>query len=144
MKKRFLAVLAACALIFSAGMPVYNAHADSYGEIIDAGIDEDGNISYDSEQETVNDYSETNSSSYSNDADRVKTIGICIVIGLVIGGIATMVMVSSMRSVHRQTGASDYKKPNSFKLDLSQDTYLYNKIEKVQISQPSQNQNNNH
>ena len=64
--------------------------------------------------------------------------------GLVIGGIATMIMVSSMRSVHRQTGASDYKKPNSFKLDLSQDTYLYNKIEKVQISQPSQNQNNNH
>ena len=125
-------------------MPVYNAHADSYGEIIDAGIDEDGNISYDSEQETANDYSETNSSSYSNDDDRVKTIGICIVIGLVIGGIATMVMVSSMRSVHRQTGASDYKKPNSFKLDLSQDTYLYNKIEKVQISQPSQNQNNNH
>ncbi len=144
MKKRFLAVLAACTLIFSAGMPVYNAHADSYGEIIDAGIDEDGNISYDSEQETANDYSETNSSSYSNDAGRVKTIGICIVIGLVIGGIATMVMVSSMRSVHRQTGASDYKKPNSFKLDLSQDTYLYNKIEKVQISQPSQNQNNNH
>ncbi|MBR1823853.1 MAG: hypothetical protein IJ779_06440 [Ruminococcus sp.] len=145
MKNRFLAVLAAFTLIFSAGAPVYTtAHADNgYGDIIDAEIDGDGNINYDSEQGEIldSDYDYTESSNYTEDKNTAKTLGICILIGIAIGGIVTLSMVSSMKSVRRQYGAADYKKPNSFKLDVKQDNYLYNKIEKAPIPKQNNGQN---
>lgn len=136
MKKRFLAVIASFMLIFSAGMPLSTAKADDYGNIIDASENYDG----------LNGQSSNNTSAAAETAttenNTSKNILICIVIGFVIGGAVTLVKVSSMKSVHRQFGASDYKKPDSFKLDVSYDNFLYNRIEKTPLPQQSSNNNN--
>lgn len=129
MKKKIMAAMAALVLMFSAGMPMMTARADSYGDIIDVSDD------YDETGGQSVTYTESGSTSETNNT---KTIMMCIIIGCVIGGAVTFAMVSSMKSVRRQTGAADYKKPNSLHFDINTDSYLYNRIEKTPL--PQQNQ----
>lgn len=55
---------------------------------------------------------------------------IALGVGLAAGGIGVLILFLNLKSVHRQDGAADYKKPNSFKLELRRDIYLYKKVER--------------
>lgn len=55
---------------------------------------------------------------------------ISLIIGLIVAAIAVGSMVSKLKTVRSKSGASDYEKANSFKLNESKDTYLYMKVEK--------------
>ncbi len=70
---------------------------------------------------------------------------ISLIIGLVVAFIAVSIMKSSMRSVHKKTGAADYRKENSFKLTKNLDTFMYKKVDKTAIpkNNPPMQQNNN-
>lgn len=57
-----------------------------------------------------------------------KTIAICMVVGLVIGLIAVGIMASQMKSVHQQSGASDYIRPGSMHVTHSRDIFLYSRV----------------
>lgn len=134
MKRKLLAVMAALVLTFSAGMPLNTARAEDYGvNVVSAEEYEENN------EATALSY--TAEAADTGSAGSAKTILICIVIGCIIGGIVTMTKVSSMKSVRKQFGAADYKKPDSFKLDVNTDNYLYNRIEKTPL--PQQTSNNN-
>ena len=61
----------------------------------------------------------------------VKTFLISLAISLIIALIVVGSMKSQMKSVRRQSGAASYTKNNSFKLEINNDTYLYNEIEKT-------------
>ena len=54
-----------------------------------------------------------------------KTFAICMVVGLVIGGITVLVMALQMRSVRSQNAAADYVVAGSTRLTNSRDIYLY-------------------
>ena len=136
MNKKILAVMAALVLTFSAGMTINTAKADDYNTV--AEYEEDYQEHNEEDGITALSYSEP---ADADSADSVKTILICIVIGCIIGGVVTMTKVSSMKSVRKQLGASDYKKADSFKLDINTDNYLYNRIEKTPL--PQQTSNNN-
>lgn len=56
---------------------------------------------------------------------------ISIVIGMVISLIITGIMRFQMRSVRRQTAASEYMKPGSMNLTASRDLFLYSKVNRV-------------
>lgn len=66
----------------------------------------------------------------------------CIIVGVIIGAIVTFIMVSSMKSVHKQSGAAEYRRMDKFKLDDNRDVYLYNTIEETPRQQ-AQQQNSN-
>lgn len=57
-----------------------------------------------------------------------KTIAICMLAGMAIGGIAVGVMASQMKTVRMQNAASDYVRPGSMQLTNSQDIYLYSHV----------------
>lgn len=63
----------------------------------------------------------------------VSSFVISLLIGLVSALIAVSIMKSSMRSVHKKTGATDYRKEDSFKLEKNTDTFLYKRVEKTAI-----------
>lgn len=63
----------------------------------------------------------------------VSSFLISLIIGLVSALIVVSIMKSSMRSVHKKTGATDYRKENSFKLEKNSDTFLYKRVEKTAI-----------
>lgn len=58
--------------------------------------------------------------------------------GLVGGGGRVFLQFTNMKSVHLQRAATDYKKPDSFKLVTNRDLYLYKKVER---REKEQNQN---
>lgn len=64
----------------------------------------------------------------------VRSFIICLIIGLVAGLIGVSIMRSSMKSVHKKTGAADYRKENGLKLRLNQDTYLGEKTERSPVA----------
>lgn len=68
----------------------------------------------------------------------VLTFFICLGIGLLIGLIVTMSMRASMKSVHRATGAAEYKNPNGINMRERRDDFMYNRIEKTPVAQPRQ------
>ena len=79
------------------------------------------------------------SSSYDNRAverkyNPIRSFIICLIIGIIAGLIGVSIMRSSMKSVHKKTGAADYRKENSLKLRLNQDTYLGEKTEKSPVA----------
>ncbi len=55
-------------------------------------------------------------------------LGICLLIGLGVGGITVGVMASGMKTVRSKTGAADYVKPGSLELSVTQDIYLYQTV----------------
>ena len=62
--------------------------------------------------------------------DNLKT---CLIIGLVIAGIAVIVMCMQLKSVGKQQGAAAYTRPGSMQLTHSSDIFLYRNISKVKI-----------
>lgn len=56
---------------------------------------------------------------------------IALVVGLIVAFIVTMIMKSNLRSVRRQTGASDYVKANSLQLTQSNEIFLYRNVTAV-------------
>lgn len=64
-----------------------------------------------------------------------NAIWICIGAGVVIGLIAVLIMKSSLRSVHYQSGAGEYVTPGSFHLTASQDVFLYKTVTRVEKPQ---------
>ncbi len=65
---------------------------------------------------------------------------IALGVGLAAGGIGLLFLFSNLKSVQQQHGAADYKKPNSFHLDMHRDLYLYRKVERKEKPQ-NDNQN---
>lgn len=57
-----------------------------------------------------------------------KTIAICMLVGMAIGGIAVGVMASQMKTVRMQNTASDYVRPGSMQLTNSRDIFLYSHV----------------
>ncbi len=58
---------------------------------------------------------------------------ICLFIGLISAFIVVSIMKSSMKSVYKKQGASDYRKQNGFKLDVKADNFLGKRVEKSPI-----------
>ncbi len=56
---------------------------------------------------------------------------ISILVGLFIAFIVVGVMKSQLKSVHRQSGASNYVAHESFDLTVSQDVFLYARTSRV-------------
>ena len=61
----------------------------------------------------------------------VRSLIIALVVSLIIAFIVVGSMKSKLKTVRRQSGASNYTVENSMKLEINTDTYLYNKIEKT-------------
>lgn len=57
-----------------------------------------------------------------------KTIAICMLVGMAIGGITVGVMASQMKSVRQKNTASDYIRPGSMHLTHSRDIFLYSHV----------------
>ena len=57
-------------------------------------------------------------------------LGICLIIGLVVGGISVAVMASGMKSVYSKNGASNYVDERGLMLTRQEDRYLYQTITK--------------
>lgn len=55
---------------------------------------------------------------------------IALGVGIAAGGIGLLFLFMNLKSVHQQSGAADYKKPNSFHLDTRRDIYLYKKVKR--------------
>lgn len=72
----------------------------------------------------------------------VRSFFISLIIGLLIGLIVVSVMKSSMKSVHKKSGATEYRKQDSFKLSVKTDEHLGTKVEKSPVARaavPTQN-----
>ncbi len=68
-----------------------------------------------------------------NGFDSVKFwvgVRISVVTSVIIGIVAILVMRSQMNNAKPQKGASYYERPNSFKLNVSHDMYLYSTVRK--------------
>ena len=57
-----------------------------------------------------------------------KTIAICMVVGLLIGGISVGIMASMMKSVRPQNSAAEYTRPGSMVLTNQRDIFLYSHV----------------
>ena len=61
----------------------------------------------------------------------VKTVGICMLIGLAIGGVVMLILATKMRTVKPKANASDYMVPGSMNLRFSRDIYLYSTVSRT-------------
>lgn len=61
----------------------------------------------------------------------LKQLGICIVIGLVIGFIGVSTMKSGMKTVRHKTNAQDYMVAGSLNLTQKHDTFLYRNVSRI-------------
>ncbi|MBR6241925.1 MAG: hypothetical protein IKQ90_00355 [Ruminococcus sp.] len=101
------------------------AYADEYDVDVYDDIDEyaEDEDSYSSENETV-------VRSKKERSNPVIVLLIWLGISLIIAGIAVGSMWSKLKTVHKKNNAADYQKPNSFKVNVSRDNFLYKKVEK--------------
>lgn len=60
-----------------------------------------------------------------------KTIFICMVVGLALGGIVVAVMAAKMKTVRAQYAAGDYVRPGSQQLTNSRDIFLYSRVHRT-------------
>ncbi len=61
----------------------------------------------------------------------VKTIAICMAVGLAIGGIAAGIMAAQMKSVKSQKGADGYMRQGSMSMRNSRDIFLYSNVSRT-------------
>ncbi len=59
-----------------------------------------------------------------------KSLLIALGVGAAAGGIGVLMLFSNLKSVHRQSGAADYRKRGSFQLETKRDMYLYKKVKR--------------
>ena len=117
------------------------AFADEYDYNDDIDIDEIELDDIDIDEIDVNaDISEDGSRSGKREHSVVVSFFVSLIIGLVSALIAVSMMKSSMKSVRKKSGAADYRKENSFKLEKNTDTFMYKRVEKTAI--PKTNQTN--
>jgi uncharacterized protein len=60
--------------------------------------------------------------------DFILNLGICLVIGLLIGAVSTAIMKSQLKSVRTQSGAANYVKTGSLNVTHRQDLFLYREV----------------
>ena len=119
------------------------AHADYEFEFIDEteNTSIDGN-DYDIdiiEIETIDINPNNSADSYNYSGSTVRSYNpvsafiICLLIGLISAFIVVSIMKSSMKSVYKKQGATDYRKQNGFKLDVKTDNFLGKRVEKSPI-----------
>lgn len=144
--KRFAAAAASMFLLFAVPMAAGSLNSVAVGttafadyefeyigdDIDDIDIDD---IEYDDDDASYS--SSYDSRSSDREYNPVKSFIICLIIGLVTAFIAVSMMKASMKSVHKQTGAANYRKDNSFKLRINDDTYLGVKTEKSPVARTS-------
>ena len=63
----------------------------------------------------------------------ISSFVVSLLIGLISALIAVSIMKSSMKSVRKKAGAADYRKENSFKLDVKTDNFLGKRVEKSPV-----------
>lgn len=63
-----------------------------------------------------------------------------IIIGLVAGGITLFILISQLRTVHKQHAAAEYVNQGSMKLNIKVDHYLARNVEREQIQRQSPQQ----
>ena len=63
--------------------------------------------------------------------DFLLNLGICLVIGLIIGAVSTAVMKGKLKTVRAKAGAADYMKPGSLNVTLRQDLFLYRDVKRT-------------
>ncbi|WP_303835849.1 hypothetical protein [Ruminococcus flavefaciens] len=148
--KKFAAAAASVLLMFCAAgsmgqkTPSLNiamtASADYEFEFIDE----------DDAEDILNDYAGEYEASAGTQDERVgasqpspvQTFFISLIIGMLIGFVVVSIMRSSMKSVHKKAGATDYRKQDGFKLSVKTDDHLGTKVEKSPIARataPTQN-----
>ena len=71
--------------------------------------------------------------------DFVKVLIVSLVIGLICGLIRALSLKGQLTSVYKKSSASDYKRPNSFKVTKERDIFLGSKTETT--AKPQQQQN---
>lgn len=55
---------------------------------------------------------------------------VAVIIGLIVAGIRALILKGQLTSVFKNDSAGDYTKPNSFKVEVSREFFLYSKTEK--------------
>ena len=63
--------------------------------------------------------------------DFLLSLGVCLVIGLLIGAFSTAVMKSQLKSVRMQSGAASYVKTGSLNVTHRQDLFLYRNVKRT-------------
>lgn len=66
----------------------------------------------------------------------VKALIIALVVGLIVAFIYVMSLKSQLTSVYKNDTAADYTREKSFKVELSRDTFLYSKTDRIEKPQP--------
>ena len=70
-------------------------------------------------------------------SDVIVILGISLLIGAIVGGIAILIMRSRMNTAKQQSGAGSYMVNNSYDLYRCQDIFLYSKTTKTRRSENS-------
>lgn len=80
----------------------------------------------------------------SDAADGISVTGllVCIVIGVAVGFVAVMCMKSQMKSVRPQNAAGSYVVNGSFRLNYSNDLFLYRNV--TRVAKPQNNSSGTH
>ena len=99
------------------GTAAYGSYVDPYDDYTSQTTTYGSHHSYDSGKEPFN---------------ILMNLGICLAIGFVIALIVTGIMKGKLKSVHAQSGASDYVKAGSLNVTHRQDLFLYREIRKVE------------
>lgn len=109
----------------------YDSNDSYYGGIEDyyivaENLLEQGDVVIHNDQETYITVDETDSSK-----SPVKTIILCIVIGMAMGFIIILAIASKNKSVRMQANATLYTRPGSFVVTGSYDNFLYKNLDKT-------------
>ncbi len=110
----------------------YDSNNSYFGGIEDFYAVVENSLSYDD-----NEIKDTDTDVYTtgNETDSskspVKTIILCIVVGMVVGFIIILAIASKNKSVRMQTNATVYTRPGSFVVTGSYDNFLYKNLDKT-------------
>lgn len=150
--KKIAASAAAALLLLFAGCKI-NQCTSLRGNIMTASADYEFEfIDEDEAEDILNDYANEYEINDNSQDERyverqfspVRSFFISLIIGLLIGLVVVSIMKSSMKSVHKKTGATEYRKQDSFNLAVKTDEHLGTKVEKSPIARaaaPPQNPN---
>ncbi len=58
---------------------------------------------------------------------------ICLGIGIIAALFIVGMMISKLKTVHKKQNAADYQKNDSFRLEVSRDSYLYKEVKKTPL-----------
>ncbi len=119
----------------------YDILTDETEEEIDIFANGDAAL-YSITEEDSYDIESYETSSKSSEPDTVTSFIVCLVIGIITAAVIVGSMKSKMKTVRKNTRATDYQKRDSFVLERREDAFLYKKIEKTAIPRSNTAQNN--